>query len=188
VNLLLLGPQGSGKGTQAARIAAEYGLEKIETGRMLRDAIDAGSELGRRVEPIVNAGRLVPDELMNDLIEHRLETVDGFVMDGFPRTLAQGRALDALLASMGRDLDAVFFFDVPDATARARLLDRAARENRADDTPEAIDRRLNEYHEKTEPVVEHYRASGKLVPVHANRPVNEVFAEIQRALDQVAAR
>jgi adenylate kinase len=188
VNLLLLGPQGSGKGTQATRIASEHGLEKIETGQMLRDAIEAGSDLGRRVEPIVHAGRLVPDELMTDLIEERLEGVDGFVMDGFPRTLGQARALDALLADLGKELDAVFFFDLPEATARERLLGRASDEGRTDDTPEAIAQRLAEYHEKTEPVVEHYRASGKLVPVHADRSVNEVFAEIQSALDQVAAR
>jgi adenylate kinase len=188
VNLLLLGPQGSGKGTQATRIAREYGLDKIETGQMLRDAIDARSELGRRVEAIVNGGRLVPDELMIELIEERLDGVDGFVIDGFPRTLGQARALDAMLADHGKELDAVFFFDLPDETARERLLRRAADEGRADDTPEAIAQRLAEYHEKTEPVVEHYRASGKLVPVHADRSVNEVFAEIQTALDQVAAR
>jgi adenylate kinase family enzyme len=93
-----------------------------------------------------------------------------------------------MLADHGKELDAVFFFDLPDETARERLLRRAADEGRADDTPEAIDQRLAEYHEKTEPVVEHYRASGKLVPVHADRSVNEVFAEIQTALDQVAAR
>ena len=188
MKLLLLGPQGSGKGTQAARIAAEYGLDKIETGQMLRDAIAASSELGRRVESLVHEGRLVPDDLMTELIEERLEGVDGFVLDGFPRTLGQARALDALLADLGKELDAVFFFDLPDEIARGRLLARASDEGRADDTPEAIAQRLAEYHEKTEPVVEHYRALGKLVPVHADRSVNEVFAEIQQALDQVAAR
>jgi adenylate kinase len=188
VKLLLLGPQGSGKGTQAMRIAGDYGLDKIETGQMLRDAIASRSELGRQVEPIVHDGRLVPDDLMIDLIDERLEGVDGFVMDGFPRTLGQARALDRLLADLGKDLDAVFFFDLPDETARERLLRRADQERRADDTPEAIARRLEEYHEKTEPVVEHYRTSGKLVPLHAGRSVDEVFAEIQKALDQVAAR
>ena len=188
MRILLLGPQGSGKGTQSARIAEEYGLEHVETGRMLRAAIAEGSELGRRVATIVESGRLVPDDVMIDLIRERLDGVAGFVLDGFPRTLEQARALDAMLGEVRKPLDVVLQLQVTDATARERLLSRARDEGRADDTPDAIERRLRLYHELTEPVVEHYRASGRLVGIHGERPVDGVFAEIQDALAQVEER
>jgi adenylate kinase len=190
VNLLLLGPQGSGKGTQATRIASEWGLPHISTGEMFRDAIASGTALGRRVEPILAAGELVPDELTVDLIRERLALDDareGFILDGFPRTLVQARELDAMLNEIGRSLDAIFFFDVPDDVALQRIESRADAEGRPDDTREATARRLQIYHEQTEPVVEHYRATGKLVPLHAGRSVDEVFAEIADALEQVPA-
>ena len=191
MNLLLLGPQGSGKGTQAKRIAAEYGIPHVSTGDMFRMAIAADTDLGREVEPILASGSLVPDELTVAIIEARLaedDAQDGFVLDGFPRTLVQAEALDALLSAIGRDLDAVLFFDVPDGVARERALGRSHEEGRPDDTPDVIDRRLAIYHADTEPVVERYRTTGKLVPLHAGRSVNEVFTEIQAALDQVGAR
>jgi adenylate kinase len=191
VNVLLLGPQGSGKGTQAKRIEAEYGIPQIATGDMLRNAIAQETELGRQVKPILESGELVPDELMIDLIQERLEqsdTADGFILDGFPRTAAQADALDTMLSEIGRDLSIVFEFQLSDDVAKERLLKRAALENRTDDTPEAIARRLALYHEQTEPLVEHYRAQGNLVGIHGDRTVNEVFSEVQEALDQVAAR
>ena len=191
MNVLVLGPQGSGKGTQAKRIAAEYGIPHVSTGDMFRMAIAADTDLGREVEPILASGSLVPDELTVAIIEARLaedDAQDGFVLDGFPRTLVQAEALDALLSAIGRDLDAVLFFDVPDGVARERALGRSHEEGRPDDTPDVIDRRLAIYHADTEPVVERYRTTGKLVPLHAGRSVNEVFAEIQTALDQVGAR
>jgi adenylate kinase len=191
VNLLVLGPQGSGKGTQAKRISAEYGVPHVSTGDIFRAAIADGSELGRRVEPILAAGALVPDDLTVGLIRERLaapDARDGFVLDGFPRTIAQAQALDETLAETGQALDAVLFFDLDDDVATERLRGRAVDEGRQDDTPEVIARRLAVYHEQTEPVVEHYRATGKLVPLHAERTVGEVFAEIQAALEQVEAR
>jgi len=191
VNLLLLGPQGSGKGTQAKRIEAVYGIPHVSTGDMFRAAIASGTELGLAVEPILAAGSLVPDELTIALIEARLgedDAQDGFILDGFPRTLPQAEALDALLSAIGRDLDAVLFFDLSDDIARERALGRAHQEGRADDTPEVIDRRLAIYHQDTEAVVERYRTTGRLVPLHAERTPDQVFAEIQQALDQVAAR
>jgi adenylate kinase len=127
----------------------------------------------------------VPDELTVELIRERLSRNDarnGFVLDGFPRNLAQADALDAMLAEIGRDLDAILYFDLPDDVARERMLRRAAAENRADDTPEVIERRLQIYHDETEPIVEHYRATGKLVPLHAERSVDEVYEEITDAL------
>jgi adenylate kinase len=191
VNILLLGPQGSGKGTQANRIADEFGLAHIATGEILRGAIAAGTPLGQEVKPIVERGSLVPDELMINLIRERLEeedTREGFVLDGFPRTMAQAQALDTMLGEIGRDLDVVFELQVDDATAVDRLANRALEEGRTDDTPEAIARRLSEYHDKTKPLVGYYRLRGNLVGVHGERPIDEVFAEIQETLKAVATR
>jgi adenylate kinase len=185
LNLLVLGPQGAGKGTQAKRIAADYSIPHISTGDMFRAAIAAGTELGRRVEPILASGALVPDEVTIALIRERLGEDDarsGFVLDGFPRNEAQADALDAMLGEIDRRLDAVLFFDLPDDVATARMLKRAEDEGRPDDTPEVIARRLGTYHSETEPIVEHYRITGRLVPLHAERTINEVYAEVQEAL------
>ena len=187
LDVLLLGVQGAGKGTQAKRIASDYGLAHIATGEILREAIADGSELGRRVQPILESGELVPDDLMIELIRERLQTDDaesGFVLDGFPRTMTQAEALDSMLAEIGRPLSVVFELQVPDEVALERLHLRAEDEGRADDTPEAIEKRLELYHRETEPLVAHYRLQGNLVGIHGDRPENEVFAEIQEALDQ----
>jgi adenylate kinase len=190
-NILLLGPQGAGKGTQGKLIAAEYGIPHIATGDMLRQAIAAGAELGRQIKPIYDSGGLVPDDLMIELIRERLSQEDareGFVLDGFPRTMAQAEALEEMLREIARDLDVVFEFQILDEVGRERMLRRAAEEGRTDDTPEAIDERLRLYHEETEPLIEYYRSRGNLVGIHADRLVNEVFSEIQQALEQVAVR
>ena len=187
--MLILGPQGAGKGTQANRIAAEYGLAHIATGDMLRSSIAAGDPLG--VKPILDRGLLVPDDVMIELIRDRLSEPDaenGFVLDGFPRTMAQAEALDAMLRDIGRDLDVVFELQVPDDVSIARLRRRAELEGRTDDTPEAIQTRLGLYHSETAPLVEHYRMRGNLVGIHGDQPVDAVFAEIQDALEAVAAR
>jgi adenylate kinase len=193
VNLLVLGPQGSGKGTQAKRIAEDHGIPHVATGDMFRAAIVEGTELGRQVESILGAGELVPDDLTVALIRDRLGRDDaarGFVLDGFPRNLAQADALDEMLAGLGRTLDAILFFDLSDEIATERMLGRAAQEDRPDDSPDVIRRRLQIYHEQTAPVVERYRTTGKLVPLHAQRPIDAVYAEIQEALtmlgDEVA--
>ena len=188
MNLLVLGPQGAGKGTQATLIAAEYGVPHISTGAMFRAAIAEETLLGKQVAPILDSGELVPDELTVQLIGERLGAADaaeGFVLDGFPRNLEQARALDALLRSLDRDLDAILFFNLPDEQAIERLRGRAGLENRSDDTPEAIERRLRIYHEDTEPVIEHYRVTGRLVPLHAGREIGEVWAETQAALEHL---
>jgi adenylate kinase len=189
VNLLVLGPQGAGKGTQAARISKEYGSPHIATGDMFR-ALDDSTELGRKVKAIMDAGELVSDEVTVAMIEERLgaaDASDGFVLDGFPRTLTQAEALDSMLGGIGRGLDAILFFDVSDEVGMERALSRAQIEGRTDDTPDAIAKRLEVYHEKTEPIVEHYRATGKLVPLHADRSIEEVWSEISSALEQVPA-
>ena len=190
-DILLLGPQGAGKGTQGRLIAAEHGIPHVATGDMLRAAMYADTELGRRVKPIYDAGHLVPDELMIALIRERLgeeNARDGFVLDGFPRTMPQAEALEEMLREIGHDLDVVFEFQLDDAVGVERMLRRAAEEGRADDTPEAIDERLRLYHLETEPLIEYYRARGNLVGIHADRHVQEVFREIQQALEQVAVR
>lgn len=191
MNVLILGPQGSGKGTQAQRIATSYDLVHIATGDMLRQAIAAKTELGLRVQPIYDAGQLVPDELMIGLIRERLEADDvdeGFILDGFPRTMAQAEALDAMLREIGRSITVVLQLDVPIEICVDRLSKRAQEEGRVDDTPDAIRTRLSLYKQETEPVIEHYRAQGSLVLIHGDRNVDEVFDEIQQALEQAAVR
>lgn len=191
MNVLLLGIQGSGKGTQAKRIAAEYEIPHISTGDILRQNIADGTELGTRVKAILDRGDLVPDETMVELIRDRLSQDDaasGFVLDGFPRTMAQADALDEMLAEIARPLTIVFELQVPDDVARERMAKRAREEDRSDDTPEVIDRRIELYHRETEPIVTHYRAYGNLVGVHGTGTVDEVFAEIQTALETAGAR
>ena len=190
MNVLVLGPQGSGKGTQAKRVSAEHDLPHVSTGDMFR-ALDDTTPLGREVNEIMERGDLVPDELTIGMIRDRLaadDARDGFILDGFPRNLAQAEALDEMLREIGRSLDVIFFFDLDDETAKLRALGRAHEEGRTDDTPETIERRLAIYHEQTEPVVEYYRTTGKLVPLHAGRTVEEVFVEVESALATVVAR
>jgi adenylate kinase len=193
MNVLLLGPQGSGKGTQAALISATYGIPKIATGDMIREMKDRDTELGRELRRIYDQGDLVDDDLMIRLIADRLDrgdTIPGFVLDGYPRTMPQAEALDDLLRDLGRDLDVVFEFQVPDReTLLQRMLKRAEEEGRSDDTPEAIRRRLELYEQQTAPLTEYYRSTrGNVVGIHADRPIEQVFAEIRDALDQVASR
>ncbi len=190
MNVLVLGPQGSGKGTQAKRVADDHDLPHVSTGEMFR-ALDDATPLGREVNEIMGRGDLVPDEITIRMIRERLAQDDareGFILDGFPRNLAQAEALDEMLEEIGRSLDVILFFDLDDETAMERALGRAVAEGRTDDTEESIERRLALYHEQTEPVVEYYRTTGKLVPLHANRPVEEVAAEIETALDTVGER
>ena len=150
-------------------------------------SLDASTELGRKVKAIMDAGELVPDEVTIAMIEDRLaqpDAQDGFVLDGFPRNLAQADALDETLSGIDRQLDAILFFDVSDEIGLERALKRAELESRPDDTPDVIARRLETYHRETEPIVEHYRATGKLVPLHAGRTVEEVWREISESLQQ----
>jgi adenylate kinase len=187
MNILVLGPQGSGKGTQARRIKAMYGIPHIATGDMLREMKDLPTELGRELKGVMDRGELVNDELMIRLIRDRLsrgDTVGGFVLDGFPRTMPQAEALGQALDELGRDLDVVFDFQVPDREVlMQRMLRRAAEEGRSDDTPEAMQRRLELYDSETAPLIEYYRShQANVVGIHADRTVEEVFREIDDAL------
>jgi adenylate kinase len=184
VRILILGPQGSGKGTQARRIAAAHGIPHVATGDILRTAIADGTELGRKVAPIVALGDLVPDDLMIDLIRERVADEDGFVLDGFPRTVPQAEALDAMLDEIGKPLDAVLLLEVNDDVALERLLGRRTEEGRSDDAPAVIQNRLRNYHALTEPVVDRYRGSGMLVAVDGEQPVEIVSAAIEEELSR----
>jgi adenylate kinase len=193
VNVVVLGPQGSGKGTQAKKIAATYGVPHIATGDMIREMKERPTELGRELREVYDRGDLVDDEMMIRLIRDRLDrgdTLPGFVLDGFPRTLVQAEALDDLMSELGRPIDIVFEFQVPNRQQLLdRLLKRAAEENRSDDTPDAIQRRLDLYEAETAPLVEYYRSTrGNVVGIHADRTIESVFHEIAESLDQVQAR
>jgi adenylate kinase len=193
VNVLLLGPQGSGKGTQAKLISTTYGIPQVATGDMIREIKELDTDLGRRVKAIYDRGDLVDDATIVDLIEARLDrgdTIPGFILDGFPRNTAQAESLDALLTRLGRDLDVVFELQIPERRVLLeRLAKRAAEQGRTDDTPEAIAKRLEIYDRETAPLVDYYRSTrGNVVGIHAERPIEDVFGEIRAALDQVASR
>jgi adenylate kinase len=185
LSIVMLGAPGAGKGTQAVRIAETHGIPHISTGEMLRAAIAAGSELGRKVKEIVESGALVPDELIVEVIRERLSQSDaqsGFVLDGFPRTIGQAGALDTLLAELGRPLERVLELELSEETAVERMLGRAAEQGRADDTPEVIKNRFEVYRRQTEPLSNYYRSTGILVAIDSSPGMDEVFAEIERVL------
>ena len=186
LDIVILGPPGAGKGTQGKLIAADAGIPHVNTGEMFRAECAAGTELGERVRSILDDGDLVPDEVTIEVVRARLgqdDTARGFVLDGFPRTLAQAEALDRVLAEIDRgELCVVLDFQVSDEIAVQRLLGRAGVEGRSDDAPNLVKHRLDLYHEKGEPLVEYYRARGLLVGIHADRTVEEVFAEVQQVL------
>lgn len=186
VSLVLLGPPGSGKGTQAELLAERLGVPAISTGEMIRAAMTSGSELGQRVEEIVNSGSLVDDETMGSLVRQRLGEADaarGFILDGYPRTLPQAALLASILSDSGRALGAVVMIDV----AEEELVDRMLGRGREDDSEDVIRRRLEVYRAQTEPLVEHYRALGLLLEIDGAQPIEGVQAAILQALDIEAA-
>ena len=163
---VLFGPPGSGKGTQAARVSARIGIPHIATGDILRDEVARGTTLGLEAGPIMQRGMLISDDLVVRVIEARLLQPDatrGALLDGFPRTVAQAEALDAMLARRGRTVDVLVALDVPDSVLKERVLKRAQVEGRPDDTPEALELRLATYRADTEPVLGHYVASATRV-------------------------
>ena len=193
MNIVVVGPQGSGKGTQAKKLASTYGIAHIASGDLYREAIARGSELGGQVAPLLAAGQLVPDEITIPLIRDRLDrgdTLPGFILDGYPRNLEQAEALDEMLNDVGRSIHVVFEFQVPNRQQLIdRMLKRAAEENRPDDTLEVIQRRLDTYDRETAPLVEYYRTTrGNVVGIHADRSIDEVFHEIEQSLSALEAR
>jgi adenylate kinase len=188
--VVFFGPPGSGKGTQASRLAASLGIPQISTGDLLRDHVKRGTALGAIARPIMESGALVPDDLVTKMLKERLARPDaagGVLFDGYPRTVTQAESLDALLGESGECVDAVLFIDVPDQAIIDRLVKRAAVEGRADDTPDTISKRLRVYREKTEPLAQRYRRAGILVTIDGNRPVDEVGAAVEAAAVKAAA-
>jgi adenylate kinase len=183
--LIIMGPQGSGKGTQAARLAVRLGVPTISTGDIFRANIKGGTELGKRAQVFTDAGNLVPDEITNAMVADRLaepDAADGFILDGYPRTADQADVLDDVLASTGTALDAVLELDAPREELLARLHKRAEIENRADDTEDAIRRRLEIYAEQTAPLTAGYAERGLLVVADALGDVDDVTERLLAAL------
>lgn len=190
MNLVLFGPPGAGKGTQAARLVQKYGLAHLSTGDMLRAAVAAGTELGRKAKAIMDRGELVPDDVIVGLVAERIDQPDcarGFVLDGFPRTIAQAEALERMLAEKGRRLDAVIELAVDDDALVERIEKRSAETGgaRSDDNVETLKRRLAVYHEQTAPVLQWYRERGLLHTVDGMRSIAEVAAQIDRILEEI---
>jgi adenylate kinase len=184
--LVLLGPPGAGKGTQAARLSAELGISAISTGDIFRTNVAERTELGQRAQRYMDAGEYVPDEITNDMVRDRLAWEDaagGFLLDGYPRTLDQVRELDTMLAASGLELDAVVELTADDEVVVERLLGRAAEQGRADDTDVVIRRRLEVYHEQTAPLADHYAGRGLLVRVDGIGAVGEVTERLLAALN-----
>lgn len=190
MNLILFGPPAAGKGTQAKRLVAERGMVQLSTGDMLRAAIASGSELGRRVSSIMESGGLVSDEIVIALIEERLpeaEAAGGAIFDGFPRTVAQAEALDAMLASRGRQIDRVVRLKVDEEALLSRVTRRFQEMGRNDDNPETFKVRLAAYNAQTAPLLPYYEARGKLVEVDGMGSVEEVARAIDAALEKAPA-
>ena len=189
INIILLGPPGAGKGTQAGRLVADKGLVQLSTGDMLRAARSSGTEMGRRVAEVMDRGELVTDEIVIGLIREQLEKGGkGFIFDGFPRTLPQADALGRLLAESGMALDAVIELQVDDEALVGRIVKRAEESRaagqpvRRDDTPEVFADRLREYYKKTAPLLGYYYAKGNLQTVDGMAPMEQVAAQIAAKL------
>ena len=181
MRLVLLGAPGSGKGTQATRLREHLQVPHISTGDLLRAAVKAGTELGRQAKAVMESGGLVSDDIVLGMLEERLtagDTGNGFVLDGYPRNLAQANALDALLGRLGQPVDIAVQLDVDTELLITRLAGRAQAEGRADDSPEAVRHRLQVYNDATAPVVDFYRNTGRLACVDGVGGMEEVFQRI----------
>jgi len=189
IDVVFFGPPGSGKGTQASRLAQSLGIPQVSTGDLLRGHVARGSDLGRIAKPIMDSGALVPDELVTRMLRERLAEPDaaaGALFDGYPRTVPQAEALDALLAESGRAIRSVLFIDVPDEVIVGRLVKRAELEGRTDDTPETVGARLRVYREKTAPLAERFASRGLLVTIDGDRAIDVVAADVTAAVKAAA--
>ena len=185
---ILFGPPGAGKGTQATAMVEKYNLRHISTGALLRQEIAAGSELGLKAKALIDAGALVPDEIVEGMIESAFRTVkdvDGFLLDGFPRTTEQARALDKMLAATGEEVTSVVSIMIPDSMIRERIHHRATIEGRADDAKDdTINNRIATYHNQTEPLIKYYTESGKYNEVDGTGTIEDVRKAIFGLMDR----
>ncbi|MCD6492744.1 MAG: adenylate kinase [Archaeoglobaceae archaeon] len=216
MNLILLGGPGAGKGTQAKLIVEKYKIPQISTGDMLREAVKQGTELGKKAKEYMDKGELVPDEIVIGIVKERLKQSDcdrGFILDGFPRTIAQAEALDKILDEIGKKIDAVINIQVPEEEIVKRIVNRRTCKNcgaiyhliysppkepnkcdkcggelyqRDDDKEETVRERLRVYREQTEPLIEYYQKKGILYNVDGTKDINGVFEEIKSILDKLA--
>ncbi|MFC5586026.1 adenylate kinase [Nitratireductor kimnyeongensis] len=191
MRLILLGPPGAGKGTQAQRLVEKHGVPQLSTGDMLRAAVAAGTEVGKRAKAVMDAGELVSDEIVNAIVAERIDQPDcanGFILDGYPRTLAQADAVEAMLADREVKLDATIELVVDDAALVGRIEKRAqdaiaaGQTPRKDDNAEVFDERLREYYKKTAALIGYYHAKGFLRRVDGMKSIDEVTGEIEQVL------
>ena len=191
MKLILLGPPGAGKGTQAERLVKTHGIPQLSTGDMLRAAVKAGTEIGKRAKAVMDAGELVSDEIVNGIVSERIDAADcakGFILDGYPRTLAQADAVEAMLAGKGTKLDAVIELVVDERALVSRILKRADDAKaaglpvRKDDNPQVFEERLREYYKKTAPLTGYYYAKKLLQTVDGMAPIDDVTAAIEKLL------
>ncbi|MFG0319479.1 MAG: adenylate kinase [Planctomycetota bacterium JB042] len=189
MRIVFLGPPGAGKGTQAAQVAARAGIPHISTGDMMRAAIASGTPVGARAKEFVDVGKLVPYDVMIEVVRERLGQDDcgpGFLLDGFPRTVAQAAALDRLLEELRSELTHVIELQVPNEVLTERLLERGRRDGRSDDTAEVIEERLRVYEEQTRPVSAFYADKGCLIPVDGVGSIGEIGERLAGALENGA--
>ncbi len=186
VNIVIFGAPGSGKGTQSELLIKEYGLFHISTGDVLRQQIAQGTELGKVADEYISNGKLIPDELMINILDNVLDanpqTAKGVIFDGFPRTINQAEALDKLLQKRNAELSIVLGLEVEEDELIARLINRGKTSGRSDDNLETIRKRLDVYHSQTNPLKEHYIKKGKYSPIHGMGDVNQIFEEIKKAV------
>ncbi|MDX8455731.1 adenylate kinase [Mesorhizobium sp. VK9D] len=195
MRLILLGPPGAGKGTQAQRLVEKHGIPQLSTGDMLRAAVQAGTEVGKRAKAVMDAGELVSDAIVNAIVAERIDQADcgkGFILDGYPRTLVQADAVEAMLAERGIALDTVIELVVDDKALVGRIVKRAedakaaGQPVRKDDNPEVFEERLREYYKKTAPLIGYYYAKGKLKTVDGMAGIDAVTAAIGKVLAAAA--
>ena len=194
MNLILLGPPGAGKGTQAERLVAKYGIPQLSTGDMLRAAVKAGTEVGKRAKTVMDAGELVSDEIVNAIVSERLDEPDcakGFILDGYPRTLVQADSVEAMLAQKGKALDVVIELIVDDRALVGRIVKRAqdalaaGQPVRKDDNADVFEERLREYYKKTAPLTGYYHAKRLLKTVDGMASMDDVTKSIETILAAV---